>query len=62
MRRKAAILLGLALAACVATGCSTEELYAEVSAQVEAYNAAVATYNEQVARYNEAVDSVKEEN
>ncbi|MCI9495138.1 MAG: EbhA [Adlercreutzia mucosicola] len=62
MRKKAAMLLGLALAASVATGCSAEELYAEVSAEVEAYNAAVATYNEQVARYNEAVDSVKEEN
>lgn len=62
MRKKAVMLLGLALAASVAAGCSTEELYAEVSAEVEAYNAAVATYNEQVARYNEAVESVKEEN
>lgn len=62
MRKKAVMLLGLALAASVATGCSAEELYAEVSAEVEAYNAAVATYNEQVARYNEAVESVKEEN
>ncbi len=62
MRKKAAMLLGLVLAASVVTGCSTEELYAEVSAEVEAYNAALATYNEQVARYNEAVDSVKEEN
>lgn len=62
MRKKAAMLFGLALVVSVVAGCGTEELYAEVSAEVEAYNTAVATYNEQVAQYNEAVDSVKEEN
>lgn len=62
MKKKVVMLLGLLMAASVVTGCSTEELYAEVSTEVEAYNAAVAAYNDQVAQYNEAVGSIKDEN
>ena len=62
MKKKVAMLLGLMLAASVVTGCSTEELYAEVAAEAEAYNTAVAAYNDQVAQYNESVGSVKDEN
>ena len=53
MKKKVAMLLGLLMAASAVMGCSTEELYAEVSTEVEAYNAAVAAYNDQVAQYNE---------
>lgn len=49
MKKKVAMLLGLLMAASAVMGCSTEELYAEVSTEVEAYNAAVAAYNDQVA-------------
>lgn len=62
MKKKVVTLLGLMLAASVVVGCSTEELYDEVSAEVEAYNTAVEAYNDQVAQYNEAVGSVKNEN
>lgn len=62
MKKKVATLLGLLMAASAVMGCSTEELYAEVSTEVEAYNAAVAAYNDQVAQYNEAVGSIKDEN
>ena len=62
MKKKVAMLLGLLMAASAVMGCSTEELYAEVSTEVEAYNAAVAAYNDQVAQYNEAVGSIKDEN
>lgn len=62
MRKKVVTLFGLVLAASVVMGCSTEELYAEVSAEVEAYNTAVSAYNDQVTQYNEAVGSVKDEN